>query len=503
MSLTELDDRLDQRFRLLTGGSRAALERQQTLRATIGWSYALLTAAEQLLLGRLSVFAGGFDLAAAEAVCGLSPIDAREVAGLLGSLADKSLVVTEPASRALRYRLLETIRLFAAERLADVSKETTTVAAAHCAHYLAVAEAAAPHLSGPDQRSWFDRLEADRDNLRRAAQYAAGEPERTLQVLRFAVALWRYWIWSDQTEEAAGPLVPVLRRPEAATDPALLAEVLAAAALLIADSDLATSLQLAQQADDIADTLGDDRLLVFTRAMLGLAYANGGEQERAGPLARESAERARKLGDDVLRPFALVVCAMAAGWAESGPLHIEAIACTQRSGDLRLKSNIHNSAGWCALMMGDIPAARAHLEVAIRAAEATGKSHPVPSVNLGWVCRAEHDPDGARAHFEEAVRIGRRTGARFVTAGAILGLACLTTDLGDWHRAAVLHGAAQAIQDQTGVAWDPGDARYRLASLDQLTAALDDEQFRSAHVRGMALSFDQAIHLALGKSVPP
>jgi predicted ATPase len=119
MSLGELHDRLDQRFRLLTGGSRTALERQQTLRATVGWSYSLLTGAEQVLLARLSVFVGGFGLDAAEAVCGFGGIDAMDVADLLGSLVDKSLVVAEPAGAGLRYRLLETIRLFAAERLAE------------------------------------------------------------------------------------------------------------------------------------------------------------------------------------------------------------------------------------------------------------------------------------------------------------------------------------------------------------------------------------------------
>ena len=98
MSLAELHDRLDQRFRLLTGGSRTALERQQTLRATVGWSYSLLTAAERVLLGRLSVFAGSFDLDAAEAVCGFGDIDALDVSGLLGSLVDKSLVVAEPTA---------------------------------------------------------------------------------------------------------------------------------------------------------------------------------------------------------------------------------------------------------------------------------------------------------------------------------------------------------------------------------------------------------------------
>jgi predicted ATPase len=194
MSLAELHDRLDQRFRLLTGGSRTALERQQTLRATVGWSYSLLTAAERVLLGRLSVFAGSFDLDAAEAVCGFGDIDALDVSGLLGSLVDKSLVVAEPTSMALRYRLLETIRLFAAERLAEAGgQEVAAVAWMHCAHFLAVAGAAAAHLTGPEQGSWLARLDADQANMRRAAGHAAGRPDGTALVLRLGVALDRYW----------------------------------------------------------------------------------------------------------------------------------------------------------------------------------------------------------------------------------------------------------------------------------------------------------------------
>jgi predicted ATPase len=132
LSLAGLHDRLDQRFRLLTGGSRTALPRQQTLHAAVDWSYSLLTGAEQLLLGRLSVFAEGFDLDAAEAVCGFGDIEAFDVADLLGSLVDKSLVVAEPAGAALRYRLLETIRQFAAERLVEAGEgQAVATGAAH------------------------------------------------------------------------------------------------------------------------------------------------------------------------------------------------------------------------------------------------------------------------------------------------------------------------------------------------------------------------------------
>jgi predicted ATPase/class 3 adenylate cyclase len=498
MSLADLAGRLDQRFRLLTGGSRTALERQQTLRATVAWSYSLLTTAEQVVLGRLSVFAGSFDLAAAEAVAGSGDIDALEVAGLLGSLVDKNLVVAESAGTALRYRLLETIRLFAAEKLADASPEEAAAArAAHSAYYLALTETAAPHLEGPQQGSWYDRLETDQANLHRAAEHAAAEPGGTSQVLRFGVALWRYWAMRNREEEAAGLLVPVLGRPEAAADPALFAEALVVAATLTMFTDGPTSLRLAGQADEVADGLGDDRLLALSRQMLCWALHFAGQPERARPAGAESVRRARQLGDDVLLGRTLNAYSSAVGAAASGPLYAEAFACTERSGDLLTEQFLHQTAGWAALETGDISGARAHMETAIRGADAIGYPHAETTLNLGMIQRAEHDLGGARSTLQQALRIGRRAGDKRCMALAILGLACLAGDLSDWRRAAMLHGAAQALLDQTGVPLEPFDARYRQENLDQAGAALGDEPFQRAYAHGMALSFDQTISLAL------
>jgi hypothetical protein len=507
MSLGELAGRLDQRFALLTGGSRTALARQQTLRATVGWSYSLLTPAEQLLLGRLSVFAGGFDLAAAESVCGHGTVDAAEVAVPLGSLVDKSLVVAEPAGTAaagLRYRLLETIRLFAAERLAGTNgQETAAADAAHCAHYLAAAETAASHLFGPDQGMWFDRLEADHANLLHAAEHAAGQPDGTARVLRFAIALERYWAARNRNEEAAGLLLPVLRRPEAAADPALFAEALEAAALLTYSSDLTISTQLAQQAHHIARELGDNRLLVLTCLSLCGAHSLAAEWERAWQLGREAVERARELGDDVLLGRSLLACGSCSHPSESGPLYAEAIACTERSGDLFTRLAVLNDAGYLGLRTGDTPAARANLEAAVRAAEAVGVLHLVALGNLAEVLRAEGDLGGARSGFEDVVWNSRRVGDKWSLHGAIHGLACLATDLGDWHRAAVLHGANRALLSQMGARMAPFDEWRRQESLGRIAAALGGDQLQQAYIQGTGLSFDHVIDLALGKSSPP
>ena len=411
MSLAELHDRLDQRFRLLTGGSRTALERQQTLRATVGWSYSLLTGAEQVLLGRLSVFAGGFGLDAAEAVCGSGDLDVLDVAGLLGSLVDKSLVVAEPAGAALRYRLLETIRLFAAERLAEAGdEEAAAVAAAHCAHFLAVAEAAAAHLTGPEQGSWLARLDADQANLRRAAGHAAGRPDGTALVLRLGVALDRYWRARSRQQEAFGLLVPVLRRPDARADPALFAAALVTAALAACFIDIATARQLAEQAVQVARQLGDDRLLSRALAALCGAHFFAGEPETGRPFGQESVERARRLGDDVLLAESLLVYLLTIDPARSGQLYAEAIACTERSGDHLINSILHNNAGAAALRSRGHPRRPGSpgSRGTSRAADRIRGRHRAG--DLGLVLRAEGDLDGARSTFEAALRIGRRNG---------------------------------------------------------------------------------------------
>jgi predicted ATPase/class 3 adenylate cyclase len=505
LSLSDLHDRLDQRFRLLTGGSRTAPGRQQTLEATVEWSYDLLHGAEQVLLGRLSVFAEGFDLDAAEAVCGFGDIEVFEVADLLGSLVDKSLVVAEPNAETLRYRLLETIRQFAAEKLAEAGEaQAGAAAAAHCAHFLSVATAAAPSLTGPDQVRWLARLDTDQANLRRAAEHAASAPDGTAQVLRFGAALKRYRTVRNRDEEALA-LLPALDRPDARADPELFGAALVTAALAARGVDIAAARRLCEQAVTLARQLGTGRLLIESLAALSSVFRFAGEPERGLAPGREAVERARQLGDDVLLGESLtyyLLCDAVIDPAHATPLFTEALVCAQRSGDIFCTYRLTNNAGVHALRAGDIPAARAYLQQAAQAMRAIGTERPDVPINLGWVLRQDHDPDGARSSFQAALRMSRRTGDRRGLAAASLGLACLAADTGDWHRAAVLHGVAQAFLDPTGQPWEELEARYRRASLDQVRGHLGQDQFDRAHASGMALSFDETLNLASGKALP-
>jgi hypothetical protein len=181
-------------------------------------------------------------------------------------------------------------------------------------------------------------------------------------------------------------------------------------------------------------------------------------------------------------------------------LFAEAVACTRRSGDQFVAFHLQNSAGVHALSLGDIPAARAHLEAAAQAMQAVGDASQHVRVNLGWVLRVEGDLGAARPMFTAGLRGSVRTGERIGIGYASLGLACLAGDLGDWHRAAVLHGVAQAFLDRNGQRWEELEASYRRDSLDQVRAHLAQEQFERAYAGGMALNSDDALNLASGKA---
>ena len=501
LSLSELSDRLGQRFRLLTGGSRAALERQQTLRATVDWSYSLLSAAEQQLLRRLAVFSESFDLGAAEAVCGLSDIEPLEVTDLLGSLVDKSLVQAEQAGDGLRYRLLETIRQFAAERLLETgTDEAAAVAEAHCDHFLSVAETAATHINGPDQPKWLARLDPDEANLWRAAERAAADPAGTARALRFAIALRRYWIARVVDGRAFALLAPVLERPDARADQARYVAASVAAMAAARTIDLPLAREFGDRAVGLARELGDDRLLIEALWLSANFCYFAGDPELGMTIGTEAVDRSRRLGDDVLLGLSLMaysLCVDAVDPAGSEELFAEAVACTERSGDLITKYVLHNNAAVHALRAGDHSGARGHLEQAAAIMPVISeKSHHV-QVNLGWVARLENDPADAASRFRAGLWQSRRTGERMGLAYASLGLACTAADRGDWQRAAELHVVAQSFLDRLTEPWQDLEDAYRRDSMAKARAALGGDEFDRAYAHGSGLSFDDAFSLAM------
>ncbi|HEY5310536.1 MAG TPA: NB-ARC domain-containing protein, partial [Casimicrobiaceae bacterium] len=232
MSVEQINERLNDRFRLLTGGSRVALERQQTLRALVNWSYDLLQENEQIVLDRLSVFVGGFDLAAAEAICGADPLDPYDVVDIVSSLVDKSLVMFGQESGGARYGLLETIREFAREHLSKQPRhgmhetirefaqerlierdDATATAARHCDYYLNMAKTGRAKLLGPEQAEWTRRLEAELDNLRAAITLSLSGGADPVLAVKFEVALMNFRILRGYGTEARKNMRAVLALP--------------------------------------------------------------------------------------------------------------------------------------------------------------------------------------------------------------------------------------------------------------------------------------------------
>ncbi len=225
LSVAEIAQRLDDRFRLLVGGPRTAPARHQTLRAALDWSYESLSPDESAVLRRLAVFAGGFSLGGAEAVCpaGVDVLDA------LSGLFDKSLVLVDRTRAATRYRQLETVRQYAAERLVEAGEETAA-RNAHLRWAMLLAEAAEPRTQGPDQEQWLDTLDAEHDNLRGALDWAAGAGAAPESGARLAAALWRFWEIRGWLNEGRAVLSAWLDRHD--LPPSLRARLLIAAGIL-------------------------------------------------------------------------------------------------------------------------------------------------------------------------------------------------------------------------------------------------------------------------------
>ena len=213
MSLEQIEARLNDRFRLLTGGSRAALPRQQTLKALIDWSYDLLNDQEKTLLHRLSVFAGGWTLEAAENVCAGEGIEAFDVLDLLLSMVDKSLVIYEIRKEKTRYRLLETVRQYARDKLLG-SVEEKTYRRQHRDYFLIVAEEAGKQLTCSKPVQWLDVFDAEHDNLRNALNFCLEESGEIAAGLRMTTTLYHFWERRGYLTEGRERLAAVLTRPD-------------------------------------------------------------------------------------------------------------------------------------------------------------------------------------------------------------------------------------------------------------------------------------------------
>lgn len=545
LSIGEINRHLDQRFRLLTGGSRTALPRQQTLRSLIDWSYDLLNVPERLLLQRLSVFAGGWSLQAAESVCVGDGIEDGEVLDLMTSLVDKSLALAEETNGNTRYRLLETVRQYAREKLAE-SGDGNGFRERHRDYFLALAEEAAGKLSGPEQTAWLQRLEEEHENLRAGLDWGLGEAEPAA-TLRLCAAMQRFWVTRGHFAEGREWCTRVLGMEGTEKLPRERAAVLNGAGTLAHhQSDEPAAAALLEECLAIERQLGNRWRIATVLGNLGLVNFERGELDAARALHEESLAIMRDLGDQGGIAAALNNLAGVAhqrgDFASSRALLEQGLVIKRALGDRgRVATSLGNLAN-VALDQGDFDAARALYDECLAIMRELGNRAYVATTldglgrvaffqgdystarslcaeslalmrelqhgsgiadslfSLGNVACEQRDLSAGRQMFEEALAIRRERGDQRGMIGSLAGLATVFAADGDILRAARLWGAVEQRRAAIGVPLSQNERpRYERCVTAARTAA-SDASFESAWQEGRAMTLEQAVELALEKT---
>jgi len=463
LSVDELNGRLDQRFRILTGGSRTALPRQQTLRALIDWSHDLLGAGEQALLRRLSVFAGGWTLAAAEQVCSGEGVAADEVLDLLTALADKSLALAETRAGAVRYRLLETVRQYARDRLLEQGGGQAW-RDRHLAAFAALAKEAEPHLRGADQQPWMDRLETEHENLRAALTRACAPGADVAAGLALSDALFQFWYVRGYFGEARAWYESLLAAAPG-TAPAARAEALGGAGVMAwQQGDYAAARCAHESALAILRTM-DDRAAV-ARSLLNVGIVDFEQGHYAA--ARARFEEGLAIRREVGKPQGV-----------ASALHNLA-AVADAEGDHAAASRLFGES----------------LEVYRALGDRWGTA--ISLANLGAVALRQGEPGAALWRHAESLAIRRDLGDRRGIAESLAGVATARAVLGDPLRAAALWGAAERQRDEIGAPLSPSERSEHDRDVAAARAAITDAaEFDLAWQEGRSLALELAIADAL------
>jgi predicted ATPase/class 3 adenylate cyclase/DNA-binding CsgD family transcriptional regulator len=407
LSLAEILAGLHDRFRLLTGGARTAVRRQQTLRASVDWSHALLTEAERVLFRRLAVFLGGFDLDAAQAVAGGGDVERYQVRDLLTLLVDKSLVVADNTGGATRYRLLETVRQYALEKLGE-SGEADAVRARHRDYYTAMA-ALLDAPAGGDYEQRLEQAETEIDNLRGAFAWSL-ENADTVPALRLAASLQPLWVTRWRNREGLAWLDAALAaetRSDADQDSARV-RALADKALLLSCLGSTEGAPIVDEALVLARDIGDPALVMRALIAHGNVYAYDVEVARADFL--EAGRLAREL-DDRWRLSQILGWQAFAGMSGGGD-HVAINAAAREGCDLADAIGDDFNARLCRLALGnahiyrgDMRRATAQLRDVL--AEATAAHDPFcrlsALVNQAFALAFQGDVDGAQAAVDALV----------------------------------------------------------------------------------------------------
>jgi len=507
LSVEEINRRLDHRFRLLTGGSRTALPRQQTLRSLIDWSYDLLHDAEKLLMRRLSVFAGGWTLDAAERICTGEHIEAGEVLDLLTSLIDKSLVAVDESDASFRYRLLETVRQYARERLVE-SGGAEAVRARHRDYFVELAEKADNKLLGAEQADSLRLLEDEHDNLRLALEWSHEEAPAQ-EDLRLCGAMHRFWFTRGYVAEGRQWCERILAKGVPAEPSLEYARVVnAAGSLAWHQTDFRAARPLLEQGLALSRGL-DDRLgLARSLNNLGSLAFEQGDYPAAQTLYEESLALWRELGDrrgeaGLVGNLALI------GW-ERGDLVAarrlaeESLMLAREVGDQGRVADALSILGNISCDQGDLAVAWALNQESLVIGRELGDRDCIATslTSLGLVALLSGEYEDARPLFQEALTIRRELGDRLGLARVLEGAAALAAAQGDSLGPALTWGAAERLRDELGSPMSPNERprKDRYAAMAR-AAASDEGAFERAWRQGREMPQNEAVELAFGATI--
>lgn len=496
----ELLARLDRVLPLLTGGARDLPPRQRTMEGTIRWSYDLLAPAEQALFRRLSAFSGGWTLAAAAAVVDAPrPIGLDVLEGMSG-LVDRSLARQVPGGDAPRFTMLETLREFGRERLAETG-ELHAVRQAHLDWCVALAESGETGLAGPEQIAWLERLEAEHDNLR--AALGSMEKGFSASRVRLAGALWRFWWWHGHFTEGRTWLDQVLAE-SCQVDPAWRSRALLAAGILAREQgDFEPAIGLFEKSLMIRRSLNDQRGIAQALNNLGLVAINQGRFDFATACLEESLVLYRAASDqlgvaNVLNNIGIVAREQG-DFGRANVLYTESLALLRELGERRgLASTLHNL-GRIARDRGDLALAESLYQESIEIERELGdRLNLAMTLNhLGNVARELGNSPGAISNYRESLVIRAEFGDRLGCVKVIEDVASLAMTFADARTAVLLLGAASAQREELSAPIPPVDRELKAQLLERAHAELDTDAYADALAGARAMTIDQATAVAL------
>ena len=457
LSVEQIAARLKDCFQVLTGGDKTALPRQQTLRASIDWSYDLLAIEEREIFRRLAVFSGGWTLEAAEGVCAGGDVATADVMDLLTRLVDKSLVSLDAS--AGRYRFLDTVRQYAHELL-EASGEADTLRNRHLAYYESLVERARQEITGPEQGYWLSTLDRERDNLLSAHAWCDAAPDGARMGLTLARGTKIYWINRGLLGVGHGLITEALGRPGA------------------------------QQRDSMRCRA------LFDAGQIGFFMGRYAEAQRH---LEESLAIARELGDRRRIAAALQPLGMAAlgqGHLATARSHLdEALSLAHELGDKRDLAAAMNAVAQLYRIEGELDKAQLLYENGLAMARELDdrESVAVGLLNLAMVSICRRGEDKAREMLREAIGIAQGIGSQRVGLSAVEVSAGLAALCQDWSSTARFFGAAEAHNGAIGLRRDPADEAFLSPLMEKCRNALPHAAFAAEEAKGRALAYEQAI----------